>query len=409
MRHRPLTILNRDGHALAARLDLPPDGEPLAYALFAHCFTCTKNLRAAGAISQALVAEGLGVLRFDFTGLGQSEGDFADTSVSTNVTDLLDAAAFLEEEHAAPALLVGHSLGGAAVLLAAPHLPSVRAVATLGAPADLSHVTHLFDGALPEILAEGEARVHLEGRPFTVKTAFLADLAAHRLEPVLASLKRALLVLHAPADRIVGIDHAARLYAMARHPKSFVSLDDADHLLSEPADAAYAGRVIAAWAGRYLGLAQPDVKHPAADDNVVVARIERERFRTDVLANGFSLVADEPASVGGANLGPTPYDFLGVALATCTAMTLRLYADGKGWPLEATTVEVRHQRVHQADCAACADEAPRMDQFARRLVLEGALDDAQRRRLLEIAGRCPVHRTLEEGRIAITTTLGEPS
>lgn len=241
---------NAQGHALAARLDLPEDA-PKAYAIFAHCFTCSKNLRASRSVSQALTGEGWGVLRFDFTGIGRSEGEFAATTFSTNLQDLEAAAGYLAEHHGPPCLLVGHSLGGAAVVHAAHAIPSVRAVATIGAPYDPGHVKHLFQAHTETIREEGEAEVSIGGRPFRIRREFLDDLEREGLVEVVRGLRRALLVLHAPRDTIVGIENAAHLFEAARHPKSFISLDTADHLLSDEADADYAGRVIAAWAERY--------------------------------------------------------------------------------------------------------------------------------------------------------------
>jgi putative redox protein len=401
MRSKTLRFDNGRGDTLAAVLDLPPDGEATGCALFAHCFTCSKNLSAATHVSRALTAEGLAVLRFDFTGLGQSGGDFADTHVSTNVDDLVAAARFMGETLEAPGLLVGHSLGGAAVLLAARHLPSVRAVATIGAPCRPDHVRHLLVGSEAEIEAHGEAEVVLGGRRFTVRKDFLDDLDRHRMDEAVGGLGRALLVLHAPADQTVGVENAAHLFGQAKHPKSFVSLDTADHLLTEPADSRYAGAVIAAWASRYLGAPQPARKAGAPDDNRVTARTPGGGFRTEVVANGHALVADEPASVGGTNEGPTPYDLVAAGLAACTSMTLRMYAERKGWPLEAATVRVRHAKVHAADADAAGGT---LDRFEREITAEGPLDAEQRARLVEIAERGPVHRTLH-GFVEVTTSL----
>lgn len=393
---------NADAQRLAAYLELPADKEPVAYALFAHCFTCSKDLKAAFTISRALSAAGVAVLRFDFTGLGESEGDFADTDFSSNVADLVAAARFLEEHHEAPQLLVGHSLGGAAVLLTASALPSVRAVATLGAPCEPSHVLKLLEGQSDTIRADGEAAVVLAGRRFTIRKSFLDDLGAQHMQGVIGKLGRALLVLHAPNDAVVGIGNAADIFTAAKHPKSFVSLDDADHLLTKEADSRYAGELIAAWARPYLELKHPAWwAHPA--DNRVVARTEGG-LRTDLRVNGHHLIADEPLSVGGTDLGPTPYDYLAAALASCTAMTLRLYADRKGWPMEAVTVGVTHEKVHKEDCEGCETRRAKLDVFRRELEVMGPLDDAQRARLVEIANLCPVHRTLESD-VQIETRL----
>ena len=405
MRFEKVTFENELGDVLAARLDLPIDGNPIAYALFAHCFTCTKNLKAVGNISNALTQRGIAVLRFDFTGLGESEGDFADTTFSSNIDDLLSAAAFLEQTYAAPAILVGHSLGGAAVLLSALQLDSVKAVVTIGAPYDPEHVTHLFDASLDEIESTGSARVDLGGRPFTVKKQFIEDLKAHRMEETLADLKRPLLIFHSPIDQTVGVENAALIFKAAKHPKSYISLDTADHLLSDAADSAYVGTVLAAWAQKYLGARQAQKKHLDPKDNQVVVRLDDPGFRTEMLANGFPLVADEPLSVGGTNTGPTPYDYVVAGLGACTAMTLHMYAARKAWPLETVEVYLNHAKIHAEDCVTCKEKKGKVDQISRSLVLTGPLDDEQRARLLEIANRCPVHRTLES--ITVITTVLE--
>jgi putative redox protein len=393
------------GDPLVGRLELPVGGDPAAWALFAHCFTCSKDLKAAVGISRALAAERIGVFRFDFTGLGESAGDFADTNFSSNVEDLLAAADFLEREHRAPQLLVGHSLGGAAVLQAAGRLPSSTAVATIGAPADPGHVLHQFEGSIDEILEQDEAEVTLAGRTFTIRRQFVEDLRATRMERTVGDLDRALLLFHSPTDRIVGVDNAARLYEWARHPKSFVSLHGADHLLMDEDDSRYVGRVLAAWAGRYVAGGEPTgaagaEAGPEVGEDDVAVRIGRERFRTEIMAGGHALVGDEPESSGGADRGPTPYDLLSSALGSCTAMTLRMYADRKEWDLEEVEVRLEHGRVHaEDDERACrgADGSDRVDTFERVLRLEGDLSGEQRERLVEIADRCPVHRTLSRG------------
>lgn len=398
MKNQKLTFSNRSGEQIGARLDLPVDGEPVAYALFAHCFTCTKNIKAAGNISRALTLQGIAVLRFDFTGLGESEGDFADTNFSSNVDDLVAAAAFLRQAYAAPKILIGHSLGGAAVLQVAQQIPEATAVATVAAPFDPAHVTNLLQSSRAEIEALGEAEVLLAGRPFRIKKQFLDDLETTKVESNIRNLKKALLVLHGPLDQTVGIDNASDIFQIAKHPKSFISLDRADHLLSDEADSLYAGAMIAAWAGKYIGVSQVETKAPRIDakghsDSQVIVRTE-EGYCTDVIASGHSLVLDEPVAVGGTNMGPTPYDYLLAALGGCTSLTLRMYADRKGWPLEAVTVHLNHQKIHAADCEECETERGKIDHIERRLELEGPLDAEQIARLLEIADKCPVHKTL---------------
>lgn len=398
MHARHLTFPGSGGHALAARLCVPLDGVPRGWALFAHCFTCSKDLRAARAISDALCSKGIGVFRFDFTGLGESDGDFGDTDFGSNVEDLVMAARFMEAEWGAPTLLVGHSLGGAAALVAADALPGVRAVATIGAPFDPAHVTNLFGNKLEEVRQEGSARISIAGRPFTISREFVESVEEQRMEQVLSRLGRPLLVLHSPVDRTVGIENARSIYEAARHPKSFISLDDADHLLTDPADALYVGSILASWADRYA--LQPrddsDLDH-LRDAESVVARTGPEGFRTDLLAGKHHWVADEPERVGGDDTGPTPYDLLSAALASCTTMTLQMYARRKGWPLDDVVTRVRHTRVHGEDCAVDGAEPDHVDHLDREVELRGDLTSEQRARLLEIAERCPVHRSLHGG------------
>ncbi|MFW6201579.1 MAG: alpha/beta fold hydrolase [Gemmatimonadota bacterium] len=400
-----ITFTGAHGDELSARLSLPADGRVRACALFAHCFTCSKDLKPVVNISRALTQRGIAVLRFDFTGLGESEGDFADTDFSSNVDDLAAAADFLAAEYEAPSILVGHSLGGAAVLRAAERVPSATAVATIGAPAEPSHVERLLVGSIDEIRAAGEAEVELAGRRFTIRREFLDDLEATSMRDAIRGLGRALLVFHSPVDEYVDVDNARGIFEAAKHPKSFVSLDDADHLLTRERDARYVGRVLAAWAHRYLEL--PDIEETEREptDNRVVARIGDAGFRTALLASGHALTADEPLAVGGTNAGPTPYDLLAAALGACTAMTLRMYADRKGWPLEEAVIRLEHEKVHQRDDEeACEGREARMDRLERAVELTGPLDDDQRARLVEIANRCPVHRTLDAG-VLIETRL----
>lgn len=404
MSTQPFDFSGSSGLRLAARLELPASGRPRAWALFAHCFTCSKNIRAAVNISRGLASRGFGVLRFDFTGLGESEGDFADTNFSSNVEDLVLAARALEEAHGAPALLVGHSLGGAAVLRAAREVPSVKAVATIGAPAEPLHVLGLLRDAQEEIETEGEAYVDIGGRPFPVRRHFIEDLRESPAREVVQGLRRALLILHSPTDNIVGIENAATLYDMARHPKSFVSLDGADHLLSGPEDADFVASVLAAWATRYLPPAPHPDENELRDSERVVAATEHGTFYTEIGIRAHELVADEPKSVGGEDLGPTPYDYLLAGLGACTSMTLQMYAGRKAWPLEEARVRLRHRRLHGPDRNRCADdEECRLDVVDREVELIGELDETQRARLMEIADRCPVHRTLEAG-VDVRTT-----
>jgi putative redox protein len=390
------------GDLLAARLDRPA-GQPRAYALFAHCFTCSKDIFAAARIAGALAERGIAVLRFDFTGLGHSEGEFANTGFSSNVDDLVAAADYLRAHHDAPAILIGHSLGGAAVLAAAARVPEAKAVVTVNAPADPAHVQHLFAAARPEIEARGEAEVVLAGRTFRIRKQFLEDIETQSLADAVGKLGRALLVFHGPRDETVGIDNAGAIFGAAKHPKSFVSLENADHLLSAKADAIYVGDVLAAWASRYVeGADEAPAPPKAAPGTVVVAETGEGRFTTAIDANGHALRADEPASVGGANTGPTPYELLLSGLGACTSMTLRLYADRKKFPLERVVVRLRHDKIHADDCAECETKVGKIDRIERSLELTGELDDEQRQKLLEIADKCPVHRTLESENLIVT-------
>ncbi len=395
---------NAEGQLLSGKIDLPEDEAPLAWALFAHCFTCGKNLKAISHISRALCREKIAVLRFDFTGLGQSEGDFSETNLSSNIADLVAAATWLEREQAAPSLLIGHSFGGSAVLQAANQLPAVRAVVTLAAPFDPEHVANLFAENKEQLSRAGEASVTLAGRQFTIREQFLRDLDEHQVEENIQHLKAALLVMHSPIDQIVGIQNAARIYQAAKHPKSYISLDDADHLLSRESDALYAGQMIASWAGRYLQLlARPGIQSSVIDNRVTV-RTGAEGFFTEIFANGHPLIADEPLSYGGTNRGPTPYDYLLVSLGACTSMTLQMYARRKKWPLESAIARLTHAKIHAEDCQSCETSNGKIDRFHRELELIGALSDEQREKLLQIAERCPVHKTLH-GEVVVTTSL----
>ena len=401
MKAQKVRFENRQGNQLTGRLVLPADRHPHNFALFAHCFTCTKNLGAARNISAALAKSGFGVLRFDFAGLGESEGDFADTTFSGNVEDLEDDAQFLAKQYQAPTLLVGHSLGGAAVIFAADRLPSVNAVATVGAPSDPEHVTHLLRSQLPEIQAESKARVTIGGREFTIKEQFLEDLQAHSLPEVAKTFGKALLILHSPQDLIVPIKNAEEIYLAARHPKSFVSLDGADHLLSLEADSSYAGSVIAQWASRYV----PHPERTQLESNhEVVASLDREdAFTADMKVGNHYLTADEPIAFGGHDFGPSPYELLSSSLAACTVMTIHMYARRKQWPLENAEVHISYGKEHAQDGDTCMDDPKaKIDTFQREITLKGELDETQRSRLMEIADRCPVHRTLHSPTQVIT-------
>lgn len=382
-------------HQLAAALELP-DGEPGAYALFAHCFTCGKDTLAAKRISVALAAKGIAVLRFDFTGLGSSEGDFANSTFSSNVADLTHAADHLRATRKAPSILIGHSLGGAAILAAAGKIPEAKAVATIAAPSDPAHVTGLFKEHLDNIRTQGEVEVSLAGRPFRIKREFLDDVVEHRLMNDITGLHKALLVMHSPVDDTVGIDNATKIFVAAKHPKSYVSLDHADHLLTKPADALYAADVIAAWASRYVDTAKPAKAMDLAEEprKVVVQETRKSKFNQIVTVGPHHLVADEPVAAGGEDAGPGPYDFLLAGLGACTSMTMRLYADRKSLPLDRVTVTLKHSKIYAKDCAECETRDGMLDQIERDIAIDGALDAEQRKKLMEIADKCPVHRTL---------------
>jgi uncharacterized OsmC-like protein/alpha/beta superfamily hydrolase len=400
---KKVTFPGSDGSDLAARLDLPA-GPAKAFVLFAHCFTCSKDVFAASRIAAALTDCGFGVLRFDFTGLGSSDGEFANTNFSSNLEDLRRAAAWLATEHTAPQVLIGHSLGGAAVLAIAGELQTVRAVATIGAPADVAHVEALLGDVVTTIERDGEAEVQLAGRPFRIRRQFLDDLRGANLLAKVTTLRTAVMILHSPTDQQVGIDHAAQIYSAARHPKSFVALDGADHLLTRHEDATFAAEMIATWAARFIVDHSGAAAVPRASAQVVVAETTQGTFLNHVVAGQHRFLADEPVSVGGFDAGPGPYDLLAAALGACTSMTLRLYADRKKLPLDRVTVEVDHGKVHADDCAECAEGRTGMiDRFQRTIHLDGGLDDEQRQRLLEIADKCPVHRTLEASSTTVTT------
>jgi putative redox protein len=394
MRTERLEFSNSKGEKLAALMDLPL-GKPNALALFAHCFTCGKDNLAAKRISERLAMSGIGVLRFDFTGLGASEGEFANTHFSSNVDDLVAAADYLRKSRGPPAILIGHSLGGAAVLAAADRVPDARAVATIAAPCDPAHVTGLFREHIDKIRSQGEVEVSLAGRPFRIKREFLDDIAEQRLTARLANLHKALLVFHSPTDDIVGIENASRIFTSAKHPKSFVSLAGADHLLSKRSDAIYVANVIAAWAERYFEQPAERGDEQIETGTVLVRETGGGKFQQEILSGPHRFLADEPVKVGGLDSGPGPYDLLLAALGACTSMTLRLYADHKKLPLDRVSVRLVHNRIHAEDCLNCETKEGMVDRIDRNITMEGPLDAEQRKRLLEIADKCPVHRTLE--------------
>jgi putative redox protein len=383
---------NKSGIKLAAVLELP-DRPTNIFALFAHCFTCGKDVVAASRIARTLATNNIGVLRFDFTGLGSSDGDFANTNFSSNIEDLLSAAQYLRDNHSAPQLLVGHSLGGTAVLNAAGNIPECKAVVSIGAPATADHVMKLFTQDVEKIEVEGSAEVDLAGRRFHIKRQFIADLKAQSTENRISRLRKALLVFHSPLDDTVSIEQAGLIFTAAKHPKSFITLDGADHLLSKVGDAQYVANTISAWASRYID--QETATQPSVEKGEINVSEGNHKFLRDVSSDNHQWLADEPKRVGGDDLGPDPYEHLLAALGTCTSMTIRMYANRKGWPLEDVHVELEHSRQHGADCGNCEDANSKVEVITRAIKLSGPLDEGQRERLIEIANRCPVHRTLE--------------
>jgi len=408
MSRSKVEFTNRDGHTLTASLEQPDSGPIRVMALFAHCFTCGKDVVAASRIARALTEQGIAVFRFDFTGLGGSEGEFGNTNFSSNVEDLLDAAEFLSEAYQAPKLLIGHSLGGTAALVAASRLDSVEAVVTIGAPATPAHVQHLFANQHCDIKRDGQAEIDIGGRHFNIRAQLLDDLEDWSSRNLVASLRKPLLIFHSPVDQVVPVSEAADLYQAAVHPKSFVSLDDADHLLSKSADSEYVATILAAWASRYLDFGEQETptSRPQVDDQEVVVTEEDARFLRSLYTQKHQVLADEPVSNGGTDQGPTPYDLLLMSLGACTSMTLRMYANHKSLAVENIEVRLRHSRVHADDCVNSEANASKIDQLERHISYQGNLTEAEQTRFLDIADRCPVHQTLSRD-IQITTDGGQ--
>ncbi|EAR01667.1 bifunctional alpha/beta hydrolase/OsmC family protein [Maribacter sp. HTCC2170] len=393
MNLQKVNFKNKNGESLIGRLELPVNQHPHNYAIFAHCFTCNKNLSAVRNISKALISSGFGVLRFDFTGLGESEGDFSDTNFSGNVEDLVVAADFLKKNYKTPSLIIGHSLGGAAAIYAASQVESIKAVAVIGAPSNPRHVKHLLQNSVEEIENSGKAIVNLSGRDFTIKKQFLDDLEHKTLPETLKKLRKPVLILHSPQDTTVEIKNAEELYIAARHPKSFVSLDGADHLLTGKDDSTYVGEVISGWAKRYLNInsleSRPTTKHQ------VVASLDYEDgFTTQMKVGSHFMVADEPISFGGNDFGPSPYELVSAGLSACTAMTLQMYAKRKNWQITNVEVHTTYSKTHAKDCEDCESPSAKIDTFNKEIKIEGDLNNKQLERLLQIADKCPVHKTL---------------
>ncbi len=408
MRSERVEFTNSDGTVLSGVLEVPP-GPVKAWALFAHCFTCSKKSLAASRVARGLAASGIGVLRFDFTGLGESGGEFATAGFSSDVSDLIDAAAWMKSERKPVSLMIGHSLGGAATVVAAGRIAEVQAVVTIGAPSDAEHVVEQFRESVPEIEAKGAAQVQLGGRPFTLSREFLDDVKTASVRDAAEKLRKPFLILHAPGDDVVGIENATQLFLAAKHPKSFVSLDRADHLLTGKDDSVFVTEVISGWAGRYIEADPVDASVPSLPNRVTVSEtLANGPYQNDVLVGHHHLLADEPASIGGADTGPDPYAFVAAGLGACTSITLRMYANRKGWPLSRVTIGLDHEKKHHEDCTDCGPR-DKIDVFTRSIHLEGDLDDEQRQRLLEIADRCPVHRTLEKGAKVETVLATNPA
>ena len=403
MNLQKITFKNHDGVELVGRIELPADQFAHNFVLFAHCFTCTKNLSAVKNISRSLTSAGFGVLRFDFTGLGESDGDFADTNFSGNVEDLIAAAEYLEEHFASPSLLVGHSLGGAAVIFAASQLGSVKAVATIGAPSSPKHIQHLLMDSLDEIEKKGMATVNLGGTDFTIKKHFLDDLKLHSLPEVAKNMNKALLVMHSPEDITVAIKNAEEIYLAAYHPKSFVSLDGADHLLMKKEDSLYVGKVIAEWASRYVDI--PIAEKISSKSDVMASLDGDAGYTTQMKVGNHYMLADEPTAVGGNDFGPNPYDLVSAGLSSCTAITVQMYVRRKGWDLKNIEVHTSYSKQHAFDCEHCDEDSAKIDTFSREIKLEGELDEKQINRILQIADRCPVHRTLHSETQIVTKLI----
>lgn len=404
MKNEKLLIENDKGIKLQAYLELPANQKPNHFAIFAHCFTCTSNLSAVKNISRALTTHGFGVVRFDFTGLGRSEGEFADSYFSANVDDLLAVNQYLEEHFKAPSLLVGHSLGGAAVIVAASKLDNVKAVATVGAPSTVDHVTHLFSHSAEEVKDKGDIKVNIGGRPFKINDTFIADFGKTNLPEITKELRKPLLIMHSPFDKIVGIENAQELYLNARHPKSFISLDDADHLLSNKADSIYVGDMIGAWVKRYFQTEDNTMLDNKGEQLVAYLNLEEDKFTTIIQTKKHHMIADEPENIGGDDFGPSPYDYLSAGLAACTVMTLKMYAQRKKWDLQEVYAYITYSKKHSDDLMLDVDEPTRIDHLQKRLKFVGNLDEKQKLRLKEIASKCPVHKTLQS-EVIIETEL----
>ncbi len=401
MYSKKVVFKNKKGLQLSGKIDLPIDRKPLSYALFAHFFTGNKNFAAVRNISRALTQNQIAVMRIDFTGLGKSEGKFEDTNFTTNIEDLVSAANFLQEEYQAPKIIIGHSLGGAAAIFTAKEVPSIQAIATIGAPANPCHVSHLFSEHLENIEIDGEAVIEIGGRPFTIKQQFLDDINSKNLPEVLDEIRKPILVFHSPQDKVVGVKNAREIYAAAHHPKSFISLDGANHLLTNKEDSYYVGKVVSSWANRYIN---PDITEGLSTDKSVVVRVGTEKYTAEIVARNHAIVADEPKKFKGKDAGMSPYELLLSSLGSCTAITVRMYADKKKWDLKEVLVHLEHFKQHANDAKNCMDNDAKIDKFVKEIVLKGNLTTEQKEKLLQVANQSPVHKTLENT-ITIETLL----
>jgi len=400
MNIQKVNFTNAEGQQLVGRLELPINQHAHNFVIFAHCFTCNKNLSAVKNITRELTSNGFGVLRFDFTGLGESEGDFENTNFSGNVDDLISASNYLKENYTAPTLLIGHSLGGAAAIFAAAEIESVKAVATVGAPSHPKHVQHLIQSSVDEIKMTGQANVNIGGRPFTIKKQFLDDIETKSLPDVAKNLRKALLVMHSPQDTTVGIENAEAIYISAKHPKSFVSLDGADHLLMKKEDSIYVGNVIANWAKRYVSI--PKTETLSTSHQAVASLDAQDGFTTQMTVGNHTMMADEPISFGGNDFGPSPYELVSAGLSACTAMTVQMYVKRKGWDLQNIEVHTSHTKVAKQIIENGEQKEIKIDTFNREIKLKGSLDEKQIQRMLQIADKCPVHKTLHSDIQVIT-------
>jgi len=400
MNIQKVNFTNAEGQQLVGRLELPINQHAHNFVIFAHCFTCNKNLSAVKNITRELTSNGFGVLRFDFTGLGESEGDFENTNFSGNVDDLISASNYLKENYTAPTLLIGHSLGGAAAIFAAAEIESVKAVATVGAPSHPKHVQHLIQSSVDEIKTTGQANVNIGGRPFTIKKQFLDDIETKSLPDVAKNLRKALLVMHSPQDTTVGIENAEAIYISAKHPKSFVSLDGADHLLMKKEDSIYVGNVIANWAKRYVSI--PKTETLSTSHQAVASLDTQDGFTTQMTVGNHTMMADEPISFGGNDFGPSPYELVSAGLSACTAMTVQMYVKRKGWDLQNIEVHTSHTKVAKQVIENGEQKEIKIDTFNREIKLKGSLDEKQIQRMLQIADKCPVHKTLHSDIQVIT-------